>query len=379
MKEMMKRTLALLLALSLLLGCIALAEEEEEELSIADLLEAQEADDSDWEAEVENLFFMDESVQADLDQLDQDIELDTSIDPDTLELNHNLPDNVVNILLIGIDTRSDAVTSEVKDNVRGDVMMILSVNTETGSVKLTSLLRDSYVEIPGYKNKSKLNVAYQRGGGQLAMRTVNHNFEMNVQYYVTINFFGLASIIDGIGGIDVDLTKVEAGAINAYLRKHPPKYDNTDGKSRVPLEKKAGIQHLDGVQAVMYARLREIDNDFKRTERQRHLLELLLKEVMKDMSIGKLLDLVDTTMPYVTCNLNASSIFNLAMGVLQSDIISRAQSGLPLLEQHRIPMDKTYGYKTVNGSSVVNISATNMRTNIEALHQFIYGAYYPAK
>ena len=378
--EQMKRVLALVMALCMLTSCAAFAEEE---LSLEDLITFTDADlvewDDDDEEEIEKTFFMDDAIQSALDTMDEDMTLDTTVDPTVLELNPNLPDNVINILLIGVDTREGKTTNEIKDTVRGDVQMILSLNMDTGAIKLTSILRDSYVEIPGYKNSAKINVAYGRGGGELAMRTINHNFQMNIQYYVTINFYGLASIIDAIGGIDVDLTKIEAGAINTYLRKHPPRYDNTDGKSRVALKKQAGVQHLDGVQAVMYARLREIDNDFKRTERQRHLMELLLENVMQDMDMNKLLNLIQTTLPFVTCNMNLNTIFSLAMNVLQSDIISRAKNGEALMEQHRIPMDKTYSYKTINGSSVVYLSTNNMKNNVQALHEFIYGTYYPAK
>lgn len=387
MKHLTKRLIALGLALCLLCGCTAFAEDDEDFSlegtdGFTNIMENEgDADDGVDDVllyEDEEELFVTDDIQNELDVLDQDMELDTSINPDDLELNPNLPGNVVNILLIGIDTREGKNTNDSTDNARGDVMMILSVNLDDGSVKLSSILRDTYVDIPGYKNKNKINVAYGRGGGELAMRTVNHNFDMNIQYYVTINFYGLASIIDAIGGIDVDLTKTEAGAINTYLRKHPPKYDNTDGKSRVPLEKKAGVQHLDGVQAVMYARLREIDNDFARTARQRHLLELLLGKVMEDMDMNRLLTLIQTTLPYVTTNVNANTIFQLGLGVLQSDIITRARSGGELLGQFRVPMDKSYSYKTVNGASVVYLSDANLLKNKQAMHEFIYGAYYPA-
>ena len=380
MKKQMKRIIALLLALCLLLGCTALAEEDEEEISLDDLMQSVGmTEDDDLLIEDEEELFIGEDIQEELSLLDQDMELDETVSVADLELNPNLPENVINILLIGIDTREGTVTSETRNSVRGDVQMILSVNTEDGSVKLSSILRDSYVTIPGYKNKNKINAAYGRGGGELAMRTINHNFAMNIQYYATINFYGLASIIDAIGGIDVDMTRVEAGAINTYLRKHPPAYDNTDGSERVPLEKKAGVQHLDGVQAVMYARLREIDNDFARTARQRHLMELLLGKVMQDMDMNKLMTLINTALPFVTTNVNASTIFNLALGVLKSDIISRARSGGELLGQFRIPMDKSYSYKNINGASVVNMSDSSLKRNTQALHEFIYGAYYPAK
>ena len=380
MKSVLKRATSLLAALCLLGTTSAYAvEDDDTDWDMSQVITTTEAPAEDETLEEEDdmgEFIIDDSTQAAIDALQQDMEVDTSIDPDALDMNTNLPDNVINILLVGIDTRDTSLTSGLQ---QGDVQIILSINKDTGSIKLTSLLRDMYVTIPGYKNMNRINVSYARGGGQLAMRTVNKNFEMNIQNYVTINFYGLASIIDAIGGIDIDLTKTEAGAINTYLRKHPPKYDNTDGSQRVALEKKDGVQHLDGVQAVMYARLRKIDNDFGRTARQRHLLELLLEKVMQDMSLDKMMTLIETCVPYVTTNMNPSTMVELGMTVLSSDIISRAKSGEELLEQHRVPMDGCYSYKDINGASVIYLSTNNMKKNVQSIHEFIYGQYYPAE
>ena len=372
MKMTLRRLTALLLALCLLCGCVAFAEDEEIEFSIEDMVELTEEEEEDLSA-----FTVSSEEQEALDTLDADMERDDTTDPDSLDINTNLPDYVINILLVGIDTREAASTSESDEGARGDVQMILSINTQDGSIKLSSITRDTYVTIPGYKNGNRINAAYQFGGGQLAMRTVNYNFEMNIQYYVSINFYGLASIIDAIGGIDIELTKTEAGAINAYLKKHPPKYDNTDGTERVALERVAGVQHLDGVQAVMYARLREIDNDFARTARQRKLMELLLEKVMQDMDVSVLLNLLNTVIPYVYTNVDMSTIYSLAQTVLQSGIVSRAKSGETLMEQFRIPMDHTYYYPKT-GTQYTMMSSANKKKNIQALHEFIYGAYYPA-
>ena len=380
MKNVLKRATSLLAALCLLGTTSAYAvEDDDTDWDMSQVITTTEAPAEDETLEEEDdmgEFIIDDSTQAAIDALQQDMEVDTSIDPDALDMNTNLPDNVINILLVGIDTRDTSLTSGLQ---QGDVQIILSINKDTGSIKLTSLLRDMYVTIPGYVNKNRINVSYARGGGQLAMRTVNKNFEMNIQNYVTINFYGLASIIDAIGGVDIDLTKTEAGAINTYLRKHPPKYDNTDGSQRVALEKKDGVQHLDGVQAVMYARLRKIDNDFGRTARQRHLLELLLEKVMQDMSLDKMMTLIETCVPYVSTNMNPSTMVELGMTVLSSDIISRAKSGEELLEQHRVPMDGCYSYKDINGASVIYLSTNNMKKNVQSIHEFIYGQYYPAE
>lgn len=368
MSNRLKRLLALAMAVCTLFTCTALGEEASGDTAVEE--EIMLDDDSD------SGLYIDEGAQDTIDTLDE--EVDTSVDPDSLELNTNLPDNVVNILLIGVDTRDKEVTEGMQ---HADVQIILSINKDDGSIKLSSIMRDLYVTIPTRKSKARINTSYsgKTGGGELAMRTVNHNFEMNIEYYVTINFYGLASIIDAIGGVDVELTKTEAGAINTYLRKHPPAYDNKASGERVALEKKAGVQHLDGVQAVMYARLREIDNDFNRTARQRNLLDLLLKTIMQDMTVDKLISLMETSLPYVKTNVNASTMLELGTSVLGSGIIARAQAGESLIDQMRIPLDETWKYGDANGSSVIMFrTSKRLQENIEALHTFVYGQYYAA-
>ncbi len=371
---MMKRILALMMALCMLVTGMAFAEDEE--ISMSDMFIEVETDAEAEEEDSGEVYFEEDAADL-VDDLQLDVELDTSVDPASLDLNTNLPDHVVNILLIGIDTRDTDLDEGLN---HADVQLILSLNKKDGSVKLTSILRDLYVSIPGYRNKNRINVSYPRGGGELAMRTVNKNFDMNIEYYATINFYGLASIIDAIGGIDIEMTRQEAAAINTYLRKHPPKYDNTDGSARVPLEKIDGVQHLDGVQAVMYARVRSIDNDFARTGRQRKLLELLLSKIMQDMSIDKLMSLIETSMPYVKTNMGLDTMLSLALGLLNGGIIQRAQNGETLIDQHRIPMDETWKYYTTEGGASVVAFRTDKRKteNVQALHEFIYGAYYPA-
>ncbi len=381
--NVMKRLLAFMMILCMLLPMAVWAEEED---TFVDFGEEIEIDTEDAQAaEEEDEIYIpeeDEELAAAVEILDA--EIDESVDPTKLDLNENLPNNVVNILLVGIDGRTADMDSK-KSSQHGDVQIIVSINKDEGTLKLTSVLRDLYVTIPGYKSKNRINVAYARGGGQLAMRTMNKLLELNIQHYVVINFYGLASIIDELGGIDIELTKAEAAAINAYINKNLKKggYDNQEkGYKRQPLEKKNGVQHLDGIQAVMYARLRSIDNDFKRSERQRHLLELLLGKVLDGgLDMNKLLGLLETCLPYAETNMSAMDMVSLAMGVLKSDILKKLESGEPLLQQNRVPMDETWKYYTTDGgASVVSFRTTKrQQENVEAIHQFIYGEYIPAK
>ncbi len=399
----MKKILALLLALCLLMPVFSLAEEDGDLSTDEEIILDENGNEIIRDEETGETFVLTESDGSKTEEVEeQEEDVDPSVAPDTLEMNPNLPDTVINILLVGVDTRSNDSTEIVG---LGDTEIIVSINRETGSIKMTSILRDSLVTIPGNKNKLKINNAFKigcnrkdadgnplgtSGGAALAMRTINHNFQMNLQYCVAINFNGLASIIDSLGGVDIPVTKAEANYINSYLKKHPPAYDNKAKGERVRLdwtaEKEAGTQevvdgklilHMDGVQAVMYARIRSLkgENDFNRTDRQRYLLDLLLQMVVKDMDVDKLMDLMDACMPYAYTNMNLASLFDVCVTVLRSDLTSRLASGT-LIEQMRIPMDKSFSYKTVNGSSVLSY---NMEKHAKALHEFIYGTYYPAK
>ena len=381
--KMMKRLMAFMLMVCMLLPMAVWAEEEDTLADFGDeiVIDTEDAQAADDEEQI-YIPEEDEELAAAVEILDA--EIDESVDPTKLDLNKNLPGNVVNILLVGIDGRTADMDSK-NSTQHGDVQIIVSINKDEGTIKLTSVLRDLYVTIPGYNSKNRINVAYSRGGGQLAMRTMNNLLELNIQHYVVINFYGLASIIDALGGIDIELTKAEAGAINTYINKNLKKggYDNQDKNyKRQALEKKNGVQHLDGIQAVMYARLRTIDNDFKRSERQRHLLELLLGKVLEGgLDMNKLLGLLETCLPYAETNMSAMDMVSLAMGVLKSDILKKLESGEPLLQQFRIPMDETWKYYTTDGgASVVTFRTTKrQQENVEAIHQFIYGEYIPAK
>ena len=402
----MKKLLSLLLALLLgLLPILSLAEGEEEgdeDLVIEEVVEETIPPDVAPEnvyvdEDTGETFYLNEQEQQKLDGLiEAEPEEDLSVDPDSLDMNPNLPGNVINILLIGVDTRSDNPLEIVG---RGDTEIIVSVNLDTGAIKMTSILRDSYVAIPGYRNKTKINNAFQygcnrvksgeplaktKGGAALAMRTINKNFEMNIQYYVAINFNGLASIVDAIGGVDIDLTKGEAWYINKYLKDHPPAYDNKAKGERTPLEVRAGLQHLDGVQAVMFARTRSLkgENDLNRTDRQRRLLDILLKYVLSNMDATMLMDLIGTATDYAATNMNFETIWKLVTSlypVLTKGMEEGTGDSAALFEQMRIP-DKTetrsFKYDTKDGSSVLTY---NVKKHTQALHEFVYGSYIPAK
>jgi len=396
----MKRILSLLLVLTLLVPVFSLAEEED--LMIDEIVEDVVIDEDGNEVVVDEAtgeaFLISSLDQDKLESLESRFETDSDVDPDTLEINPNLPDHVINILLLGVDVGKDAspnrklLSEQVHDIKHADVQIILSYNTKDGSIKLSSIARNAYVEIPGRKNKDIISytyghVPYVNGTAgkfentpELSIRTVNHNFELNIQYYVAMNFYGVASVIEYLGGVDINLTKAEARAINAYLKRNKSKisrnYDDKKGK-RDALKAEDGVQHLDGIQGLMYARLRSVDNDRVRTSRTRHLLDCLLQNVVTKLKNRELdfLDLFSDLVQYPVTNMNAETMVSLASQVLRSGVMDKVGQVDTLVQEFRIPMDGTFQDTTVNGSSV---TVFNLDENKQALHEFIYGQYIPS-
>ena len=211
-------------------------------------------------------------------------------------------------------------------------------------------------------------------GAELAMKTVNRNFQMNIERYVVVNIHGLADIIEALGGVDIELTKGEAQAINYELHVKEP----MDDVERDKLEVADGVQHLDGMEAVTYGRIRNLQgqNDLNRNERQRKLLEALLKKVMEDMDLTKFLNLIETALPYGKTNLTADELLSLGMTVLSGSAMQNLASGGEVVGQFGIPMEKQYGYREFNGESLVYISDKRMQTTLTAMQEFIYGQSY---
>ena len=396
----MKRILSLLLVLTLLVPVFSLAEEED--LMIDEIVEDVVIDEDGNEVVVDEAtgeaFLISSLDQDKLESLESRFETDSDVDPDTLEINPNLPDHVINILLLGVDVGKDAspnrklLSEQVHDIKHADVQIILSYNTKDGSIKLSSIARNAYVEIPGREDKGMISYTYGHvpnvngtlgkfvNTPELSIRTVNHNFELNIQYYVAMNFYGVASVIEYLGGVDINLTKAEARAINAYLKRNKSKisrnYDDKKGQ-RDPLKAEDGVQHLDGIQGLMYARLRSVDNDRVRTSRTRHLLDCLLQNVVTKLKNRELdfLDLFSDLVQYPVTNMNAETMVSLASQVLRSGVMDKVGQVDTLVQEFRIPMDGTFQDTTVNGRSV---TVFDLDENKQALHEFIYGQYIPS-
>ncbi|RBP42227.1 LCP family protein [Garciella nitratireducens] len=243
-------------------------------------------------------------------------------------------DNITNIALFGLDRR------ETTGNTRSDTIMIATLDTKNKKAKLTSIMRDTYVNIPS-RGMDKINHAYAYGGPELAIRTINENFDMNIRDYAMVDFFGMADIIDALGGVTIDVK--------------PEEVSRTGVSS-------AGLQTLNGEQAVKYSRIRYVGNgDFERTERQRKILEQLMNKVVTagPMEYPKLMNQL---LPYVETSLSKREILKLGT--------SAFTSGVDSLEEYRIPVDGYAKGQKMNG--IYYLVPQDLQTNVEFLHEFIY-------
>ena len=282
--------------------------------------------------------------------------VDKNLSREELGISDTAPDSketgVVNVLLFGLDSRVENQKS------RSDVIMIATIDKKNQAIKLTSLMRDMYVPIPE-KGENRINAAYIFGGPALAMKTVNTNFNLDIQYYATVDFFGLEKIIDQVGGVTIDVKSKEIKYLNQTLNELNRLNKNT--KPSPPVTE-AGPQTLNGRQAVAYARIRKVGHsDFERTERQRTILSQLFKKV-KTINPIKIPGLVTTLLPYVETNMPTTEILKLGTSVIgfkNKDII-----------QYRIPVDGTYQSKRIRGMAVL---VPDMEKNKALLHDFLYG------
>ena len=242
--------------------------------------------------------------------------------------------NVTNILLIGTDERTENFSAKS----RADSMMILSINKKTNDIKLISLERGMLVQIPGRK-PDILTHTFRYGGSELLIQTVETHFKIKIDNYVRINFSMFKKMINELGGVDIVLSQREADSLNEARHYQPVK---------------AGSNHLDGNTALGYSRLRDIDSDWRRIERQRKVIASI-KTKMKGKSLFELSNVAEKCLPYVQTDLSSGEFASLLLKM--PDL---ANGGF---EDMTIPAQGTY-----QGLGHVDLSA-----NSRILMKFIYG------
>ncbi len=263
---------------------------------------------------------------------------------------------VLNIMLFGADRKSEYETYG-----RSDTLILLSIDNRNKEIKITSFLRDLYVDIPGYYS-SKINAAYTLGGPSLTIQTVESNFGINIDRYAVVDIDSMEDIIDVLGGIDIELTQEEIDYINWQMSNNVPE------ERRVVIYDEPGVVHLSGKQAVWYARNRGDEeqgfsgDDFDRTDRQRHLLELIMED-FKDASLTQIVEIVSQIGPMVQTNLK------------QDEITYLVSNALTYLDynfiEFRVPTDGVWKYSTTEDKLSI-IEITDWEEQRYLLAEFIY-------
>ncbi len=268
-----------------------------------------------------------------------------------------------NILLVGVDSRQNNFVGLSDTNV------IISINDNTKTIKMVSILRDTWVSIPGRDKDGdgqddicKFNTAYAYGRHTLQHKTIAQNFRLDIEDYVGVNFQVLPILIDAMGGLDISLTTKEMTQIPAdgcFVS-----INAVDNSGFVPLTGAAGVYHLNGFQAMEYARIRKIDSDFQRTARQRKVLTLLIEKA-KTMSYTQLINVVYKAVSHVDTNMSTDEFLEFATNSL-------TYASYTVEGDYHIPEDGMYKATSISGKGS-GILLTDPKTTVKNLHTYIYG------
>lgn len=264
------------------------------------------------------------------------VEIDTNdvgIKEEVQEKLSEYNDSVINIALFGIDAQDGEAG-------RSDSIIIATLDTTHKKLKLTSIMRDSYVTIAD-RGQDKINHAYAFGGAQLAIKTLNENFDLNIEDFVAVNFTTMPKIIDKLGGVTIDITSEEVS--------HIPGIDS------------AGTYTLTGEQALAYSRIRYASGgDYVRTDRQRTVLNKVFEKILAT-NVTQYPSLLSEILPMVKTSLDYSEILDLGNEVLKM--------GVTNLEQERFPRDEYCEGKMISGIYYLTF---DKEQTVQQLHDYIF-------
>lgn len=277
------------------------------------------------------------------------VEIDRSFVTDTGKEPIKEDEDVITVALFGSDYPYDKTKLGASD-----ATMILSIDTKKGNIKLFSLMRDIYLDLPD-GGKENLNYTFALGGPELILKTINYNFNLQVDKFVHVSLHTLPIIIDKLGGVELEITNEELDFINSYINS----IDFQNGTVTEPLYS-AGRQVLNGTQAAAYCRIRYTEGrDYKRTERQRDVLSAIFDK-FKNISVTEVPGLINDLLPLVSTNMTTSEMLSIATKALGTGVSNIEQGRFPLDEHHYTEWTDMY-------HMIVDIDATT-----EEIHKFIY-------
>lgn len=278
---------------------------------------------------------------------DDNKEIENKIDNSSISNNKK---EIRNIALFGIDE---------PDGTRGrsDSIIIMTLDTINNKIKLSSIIRDSYVTIPTKEKKDKLNHAYAYGGPELAISTINKNFNLDISEFVSVNFSSLPKIIDSIGGINIEITEDELEYINDYILNLNA--INNGNSSDI---ESIGMQKLDGNQALAYSRIRYTSGgDFERSHRQRKVI-VAMADKIKELPIYKYPKILNELLPLINTNISTSDLIMLTK---EADLFKADN-----IEENRFPQDEDGNGISIGGVYYYDF---NQEVTSKKIHEFIYG------
>ncbi|MEW8955885.1 LCP family protein [Clostridium sp.] len=233
------------------------------------------------------------------------------------EVSYDEIEGITNILLVGIDAR------DINEPSRSDAIIIATIDNNNKNLKFTSIMRDSYVEIKGL-GETKINAAYAKGGVALLIDTIERNFNLKLDKYVVVNFFGFQDIVDALGGVEVDIKDYEVEEINKYIGEV--------NESKSPKIEKSGINYLDGQGALAYTRIRNVgDGSYERTKRQREVMKLIAYK-LKDISLVQYPYVLGKISNYIKTNIEPMNMINYGYTVSKFDPLKIEQLQIPVNE-----------------------------------------------
>ena len=261
-------------------------------------------------------------------------------------------EGITNVLLVGVD----GIDFDEKYQ-RSDSMIIATLDSNKEKVKLTSLYRDTLVYIPGY-GEEKMNLAFSLGGPELVMETIKYNFDVNIEKYIMINFAGFEAIIDQIGGVEIDVKEYQLHELNKYIGQ-------ATGGGDCPVEK-AGLQILNGKQALSYARIRKgVGDDYERTERQREVLFKVAEKLQKT-DVIKYFSIANKMLDYLRTNIEIMDGLNMAYTISKFSNLETEQLSIPV---HELCVDEEF-----NGNMALRMDRYE---NALILNDFIFNDTLP--
>lgn len=250
-------------------------------------------------------------------------------------------DHIFNVLLVGQDRRPGEIRA------RSDTMILITINTRDYTITMTSFLRDLYVQIPGYA-PNRLNVPYVFGGFDLLADTMEQNFGVRPDRFVEVDFDGFKAVVDAVGGVDVEVTALEAARMNGAF-----------GCNLV-----AGINHMDGELALNYARNRSIepDGDFSRTRRQRKVIAAIIEKA-RHLNLVQINDLLLALTDVIQTDMNSAQIMSYVAQFYP--MLSKLSEPINV----QIPADDAYYFGWVNGIGSVVVPDLEINNAIIAKTQ----------